>query len=209
VVLIIDNYDSFTFNIKQYLVELGVEVLVCKNDGIGLAEVGNLSPSHIILSPGPCTPAESGICLDVVRSFAGSRPLLGVCLGHQCIGSVFGAKIVGSKDIKHGKVSPIYHKQAGVFRGLLSPFSATRYHSLVIESASLPLEFEVTAWASNSASFKSAESVLEEPFSSGDWEVMGIKHRTLLIEGVQFHPESIMTEYGHSIFENFLSYKYL
>jgi len=183
--LMIDNYDSFTYNLVQYLGELGEDVKVVRNDEMTAEEVERLAPARIVLSPGPCTPNEAGISLEVVRRFAGRVPILGVCLGHQAIGQAFGGKVVRAKALMHGKVSRIHHSAAGVFRGLPTPFQATRYHSLAIERASCPAELEVTAW-------------------TDDGEIMGLAHRSLAIEGVQFHPESILTEHGHALLANFL-----
>ncbi|WP_426414694.1 anthranilate synthase component II [Aestuariirhabdus sp. LZHN29] len=188
--LMIDNYDSFTFNVVQYLGELGVEVQVHRNDEISIAEIEALAPERIVVSPGPCTPNEAGISMDVVRHFAGKLPLLGICLGHQSIGQVFGGRIVRARQVMHGKVSPVHHLNAGVFEGLRNPLTATRYHSLVIERESLPECLEITAWT-------------EHEDGSMD-EIMGVRHRTLAIEGVQFHPESILTEQGHELLANFL-----
>ena len=183
--LMIDNYDSFTYNLVQYLGELGEDVKVVRNDEMTAEDVERLAPARIVLSPGPCTPNEAGISLEVVRRFAGRVPILGVCLGHQAIGQAFGGKVVHAKALMHGKVSRIHHSAAGVFRGLPTPFQATRYHSLAIERASCPAELEVTAW-------------------TDDGEIMGLAHRSLAIEGVQFHPESILTEHGHALLANFL-----
>jgi anthranilate synthase component 2 len=183
--LMIDNYDSFTYNLVQYLGELGEDVKVVRNDEMTADEAERLAPARIVLSPGPCTPNEAGISLEVVRRFAGRVPILGVCLGHQAIGQAFGGKVVRAKALMHGKVSRIHHSAAGVFRGLPTPFQATRYHSLAIERASCPAELEVTAW-------------------TDDGEIMGLAHRSLAIEGVQFHPESILTEHGHALLANFL-----
>jgi len=181
----IDNYDSFTYNLVQYLGELGEEVEVYRNDVITLDKIAALKPKHIVISPGPCTPNEAGVSVPLIKRFAGEIPILGVCLGHQSIGQAFGGKIVHAKQLMHGKTSNIQHKQQGVFRNLPSPFQATRYHSLVIERASLPTCLEVTAW-------------------TDDGEIMGVRHKNLLIEGVQFHPESILTEHGHDLLKNFL-----
>ncbi|MDN5364513.1 MAG: anthranilate synthase component [Eubacteriales bacterium] len=185
-ILMIDNYDSFTYNLVQYLGELGQEVVVRRNDRITIPEIEAMDPSHIIISPGPCTPDEAGISLEVVRYFAGKKPILGVCLGHQAIGQAFGGRVVRGKYPMHGKTSLIYHDGKGVYRGLPSPFRATRYHSLVVERESLPPELEVTA-------------------TTEDGTVMGIRHRYWPVEGVQFHPESIMTEYGKELLANFLA----
>lgn len=185
-ILLIDNYDSFTYNLYHYLLEVGEkEVLVKRNDQISVSEIKKLNPSAIVLSPGPCTPDESGICLDVVRDLQGKYPIFGVCLGHQVIGQVFGAKIVRNTPM-HGKISDIYHDQKNIFKGISSPFKATRYHSLIIEENSLPLDqFDITA-------------------RTQDKIIMGIAHKRLQIYGVQFHPESIASEYGHQIIKNFL-----
>jgi anthranilate synthase component 2 len=183
--LMIDNYDSFTYNLVQYFGELKQEVVVFRNDQISLEEVEALAPAQIVISPGPCTPNEAGISVPLIERFAGKMPILGVCLGHQSIGCAFGGKIVHAKAVMHGKVSRIHHTDQGVFRGLASPFEATRYHSLVIERATLPEQLEVTAWTE-------------------DGEIMGVRHRSLPVEGVQFHPESILTQYGHELLRNFL-----
>ncbi len=186
--LMIDNYDSFTYNLVQYFGELGQEVRVFRNDEIDLAGVEALRPDHIVISPGPCTPNEAGISVPLIRAFAGRVPILGVCLGHQAIGQAFGGRIVHAKELMHGKTSLIHHKGVGVFRGLPDPLTATRYHSLVIERETLPDCLEITAW-------------------SDDGEIMGVRHKTLPVEGVQFHPESILTEYGHEMLANFLEEK--
>lgn len=183
--LMIDNYDSFTYNLVQYLGELGEDVQVFRNDEIDLAKVAALKPDHIVISPGPCTPNEAGISVPLIHEFAGKIPILGVCLGHQSIGQAFGGHIVHAKQLMHGKTSAIYHKNVGVFRGLPNPYTATRYHSLVIERETLPDCLEITAWTE-------------------DDEIMGVRHKTLPVEGVQFHPESILTEYGHELLSNFL-----
>jgi anthranilate synthase component 2 len=188
--LMIDNYDSFTYNLVQYLGELGAEVVVRRNDEVTLAEIEAMAPHHIVISPGPATPNEAGVSMDVIRHFGPHVPLLGVCLGHQCIGQVFGGRIVHAGELMHGKTSPIHHTGAGVFRGIESPFRATRYHSLVIQKSSAPAVLEVTAWT-------------EKTPGAVD-EIMGVRHRELPIEGVQFHPESILTEHGHDILRNFL-----
>lgn len=184
--LMIDNYDSFTYNLVQYLAELGQEVLVYRNDEIDLAKVAALNPDHIVISPGPCTPNEAGISVPLIKQFAGKIPLLGVCLGHQSIGQAFGGNIIHAKQLMHGKTSLIYHNDIGVFKGLPNPYTATRYHSLVIEKETLPDCLEITAWTE-------------------DGEIMGVRHKTLAVEGVQFHPESILTEYGHELLNNFLT----
>ena len=189
--LMIDNYDSFTYNLVQYLGELGAEVVVKSNDEITVADIEALKPTRIMLSPGPCTPNQAGISMDVIREYAGKLPLLGVCLGHQSIGQVFGGKIIHAKKIMHGKVSDIHHRNCGVFSGLDNPFIATRYHSLVIEKDSLPDCLEVTAWTED---------------ENGEFdEIMGVRHKALDIEGVQFHPESIRSEFGYELLKNFLN----
>jgi anthranilate synthase component 2 len=188
--LMIDNYDSFTYNLVQYLGELGVEVQVQRNDEIDLDRVAALRPERIVISPGPCTPDEAGISVPVIREFAGRVPILGVCLGHQSIGRAFGGRIVKAREVMHGKTSPIYHADRGVFSGLDMPFQATRYHSLVIEESSLPDCLEVTAWTLT-------------PEGERD-EIMGIRHRDLPVQGVQFHPESILTRHGHELLRNFI-----
>ena len=183
--LMIDNYDSFTYNLVQYFSELGQEVLVHRNDQISIEAITRLNPEIIVISPGPCTPNEAGISLSIVNQFQGKIPILGVCLGHQTIGQAFGGKIIHAQTIMHGKTSQIHHNQRGVFRGLANPFIATRYHSLVIERESLPSCFEVTAW-------------------TDDQEIMGVRHKELAIEGVQFHPESILTQHGYDLLRNFI-----
>ncbi len=188
--LMIDNYDSFTFNIVQYLCELGADVKVVRNDEVTLDDIARLKPERLVISPGPCTPNEAGISMAAIREFAGKMPILGVCLGHQAMGQVFGGKVIRARQIMHGKLSPIHHKNVGVFRHLPSPYDATRYHSLVVEYATLPECLEVTAW-----------TVKED--GSVD-EIMGMRHKTLPVEGVQFHPESILTEHGHALLKNFL-----
>ncbi len=188
--LMIDNYDSFTWNVVQYLGELGAEVKVVRNDEIAADAIEALAPAKIVISPGPCTPNEAGISLEVIRRFAGRIPILGVCLGHQCIGQAFGGRIVRARQVMHGKTSLIHHAGTGVFRGLANPFQATRYHSLVIEKESCPERLEVTAWTVDE------HGRLDE--------IMGVRHRDLAIEGVQFHPESILTEHGHALLANFL-----
>jgi anthranilate synthase component 2 len=188
--LMIDNYDSFTYNLVQYLAELGEEVLVYRNDAITLPDIEKLRPARIVISPGPCTPNEAGISLNIVQNFAGKIPLLGVCLGHQSIGQAFGGNIIRAKQVMHGKTSLIYHKNTGIFRSLPNPFTATRYHSLVIEQKSIPACLDITAWTQN------PDGSLEE--------IMGVRHLEYIIEGVQFHPESILTEHGHALLSNFL-----
>lgn len=187
--LMIDNYDSFTFNIVQYLGELGADVRVVRNDEIDIAGIEALAPDQLVVSPGPCTPNEAGISVAAIRHFAGALPILGVCLGHQSIGQAFGARIVHARAIMHGKTSSVYHADTGVFSGLHNPFRATRYHSLVIERETLPDCLEITAWSGT-------ETELDE--------IMGIRHREYDIQGVQFHPESILTEHGHQLLKNFL-----
>jgi len=183
--LMIDNYDSFTYNLVQYLAEIGQEVEVVRNDKISIEEINKLNPRYIVISPGPCTPNEAGISLELIEAFKGKIPILGVCLGHQSIGQAFGGKIIHAQTIMHGKTSKISHNNKGVFSGIKNPFIATRYHSLVIEKQTLPNCFDITAW-------------------TDDNEIMGIKHKELAIEGVQFHPESILSEHGHDLLKNFL-----
>jgi anthranilate synthase component 2 len=190
--LMIDNYDSFTYNLVQYLGELGADVRVYRNDRIGLAEIAALGPEHIVISPGPCTPNEAGISVQVIERFSGKVPILGVCLGHQAIGQAFGGRVVHAGAVMHGKTSPIHHRGAGVFHGLADPFQATRYHSLVIDREGLPDCLEITAWT-------------ETPQGEID-EIMGVRHRHLRVAGVQFHPESILTEHGHALLRNFLKH---
>lgn len=192
-ILMIDNYDSFTWNIVQYLGELGADVQVHRNDEITLPQIEALSPSHIVVSPGPCTPDDAGISMAAIREFAGRIPILGVCLGHQSLGQVFGGKVVRARQVMHGKVSAIHHAGIGVFSGLKNPLTATRYHSLVVERATLPACLEITAWTQH------ADGSVDE--------IMGLRHRQLRVEGVQFHPESILTEYGHEMLRNFLDGK--
>jgi len=183
--LMIDNYDSFTYNLVQYLGELGEDVRVYRNDQIAVPEIERLKPDRIVISPGPCTPNEAGVSVETIRKLGGEIPILGVCLGHQSIGAAYGGKIVRAKQLMHGKTSMIHHANKGVFKGLPSPFEATRYHSLVIERESLPDCLEITAWTE-------------------DGEIMGVRHKTLAVEGVQFHPESILTQFGHELLSNFL-----
>jgi anthranilate synthase component 2 len=182
----IDNYDSFTYNLVQYFGELGEEVKVVRNDELTVDGIAALDAERIVLSPGPCTPNEAGVCLELIGRLAGEVPILGVCLGHQAIGQAFGGKVVHARTLMHGKVSRIHHEGKGVFRGLPSPYDATRYHSLAIERATCPKDLEVTAWTE-------------------DGEIMGVRHRSLAVEGVQFHPESILTEHGHALLRNFIS----
>jgi anthranilate synthase component 2 len=183
--LMIDNYDSFTYNLVQYFGELGEEVRVFRNDEITTGEIAAMNPARIVVSPGPCSPAEAGISVAAIKEFAGKIPLLGVCLGHQSIGAAFGGKIVRARELMHGKTSAVHHAGQGVFRGLPNPLTVTRYHSLAIERASLPDCLEITAW-------------------TDDGEIMGVRHKTLAVEGVQFHPESVLTECGHALLKNFL-----
>lgn len=192
-ILMIDNYDSFTYNVVQYLGELKADVKVVRNDEVTLEEVAALAPEKIVISPGPCTPNEAGISVATIERFAGEIPILGICLGHQSIGQAFGGKVVRAREVMHGKTSPIYHNNTGVFKGLPNPFEATRYHSLVVEHKSLPNCLEVTAWTQTEAGEMD--------------EIMGFRHRELAVEGVQFHPESILTENGHDMLENFLQNK--
>ncbi|SMN01176.1 Anthranilate synthase, amidotransferase component @ Para-aminobenzoate synthase, amidotransferase component [uncultured Candidatus Thioglobus sp.] len=186
----IDNYDSFTYNLVQYFGELGQEVVVYRNDEITVKQIEELAPEFLVISPGPCTPNEAGISIEVIRHFAGKIPMLGVCLGFQAMAQTFGGKIIGAKEIMHGKISSIKHLNKGVFTDLKNPLNATRYHSLVAEQISLPDCFEITAWT-------------EDKQGKMD-EIMGIRHKELPIEGVQFHPESILTEQGHEMLDNFL-----
>ncbi|KPK37827.1 MAG: anthranilate synthase [Gammaproteobacteria bacterium SG8_47] len=188
--LMIDNYDSFTYNLVQYFGELGADVRVYRNDQITVDEIVALAPTHLVISPGPCTPNEAGVSVEAIRQLAGKMPILGVCLGHQSIGQAFGGHIVHASAIMHGKTSMIYHTGAGVFRGLDNPFEATRYHSLVIERQSLPDCLEVTAWTQGQ--------------QGGIDEIMGVRHKQFAVQGVQFHPESILTQHGHDLLRNFL-----
>ena len=189
--LMIDNYDSFTYNVVQYLGELGVDVRVVRNDEISVDAIEALAPRQIVISPGPCTPNEAGISMAVIEAYAGVLPILGICLGHQCIGQVFGGKVVRARRVMHGKTSPIHHAGEGVFAGLETPFEATRYHSLVIDAERLPPALEVTAWTCNDDGSRD--------------EIMGVRHRELPVQGVQFHPESILTRHGHELLKNFLT----
>lgn len=188
--MMVDNYDSFTYNVVQYFGELKADVQVVRNDEVSVDDIAAQSPEYVVISPGPCTPNEAGISLAAVDYFAGKVPLLGICLGHQSIGQAFGGNIVRASEVMHGKVSPVYHNNTGVFSDLPSPFNATRYHSLVIDKDSLPECLEVTAWTQND------DGSIDE--------IMGVKHRELPVEGVQFHPESILTEHGHQLLDNFL-----
>lgn len=188
--LMIDNYDSFTYNIVQYFGELGQQVEVYRNDQIDLETIQTMNPEYLVISPGPCTPTEAGISVEAIKHFAGKIPIMGVCLGHQSIGQAFGGKIVRAKEVMHGKTSPVYHKDSGMFAGLPNPVQVTRYHSLVIEQETLPDCLEVTAWTQD---------------ENGNFdEIMGVRHKELAIEGVQFHPESILTDQGHQMLKNFL-----
>lgn len=187
--LLLDNYDSFTWNLYQYFCELGAQVRVVRNDAISLAEMAALPLSHLVISPGPCTPDQAGISLDAIRYFAGRLPVLGVCLGHQAIAQAFGGKVVRARQVMHGKTSPVRHTGEGVFRNLANPLTVTRYHSLIVADGSLPDAFEVTAWSLRD----------NQPD-----EIMGFRHRTLPLEGVQFHPESVLSEQGHQLLKNFL-----
>lgn len=188
--LMIDNYDSFTYNLVQYLGELGADVQVYRNDEISVEQVIEIGPERIVISPGPCTPAEAGVSVPLIRSMAGRVPILGVCLGHQAIGQAFGGHVVKAREVMHGKTSPVYHAGVGVFSGLEVPFQATRYHSLVVERESLPSCLEITAWT------ETGEGALDE--------IMGIRHREFAVQGVQFHPESILTRHGHDLLRNFI-----
>jgi len=188
--LMIDNYDSFTYNLVQYFGELGVDVQVHRNDEITIAEIEKLNPEYLVISPGPCTPNEAGVSIEAIKHFAGKLPILGVCLGHQSIGQAFGGNIIHAKEIMHGKISRMFHKDEGVFKKLENPLEATRYHSLVIDAETLPDCFEITAWTES---------------ESGEMdEIMGIRHKDYAIEGIQFHPESILTQHGHAMLKNFL-----
>ena len=189
-VLMLDNYDSFTFNLVQYLGELGADVIVKRNDEVSVPEIRALHPTHVVISPGPCTPNEAGISLQLIRELGADVPILGVCLGHQAIGQMFGGKVVHATRVMHGKTSMVHHAGQGVFRALPSPYEVTRYHSLVIERSSLPDCLEMTAWTEND------DGSIEE--------IMGVRHRELPVEGVQFHPESILTRHGHALLKNFL-----
>lgn len=189
-ILMVDNYDSFTYNVVQYLAELNADVQVHRNDQITIAEIEQLAPEKIVISPGPCTPNEAGISVEVIRHFSGQIPILGICLGHQSIGQAFGGEIVRAKQVMHGKTSMIYHNNTGVFSGLTNPYEATRYHSLVINQDTVPDCLEITAWTQND------DGSIDE--------IMGVRHRQLAVEGVQFHPESILTQHGHDLLNNFL-----
>jgi anthranilate synthase component 2 len=188
--LMIDNYDSFTYNVVQYLGELKADVKVLRNDEVTVEQIAAMQPSKIVISPGPCTPNEAGVSMAVIERFAGAIPILGICLGHQSIGQVYGGKVVRARQVMHGKTSPMYHDGKGVFTDLRNPFEATRYHSLVVEKASLPDCLEISAWTQNE------QGEIDE--------IMGLRHKTLDVEGVQFHPESILSEHGHDLLRNFL-----
>ncbi|MES9955421.1 MAG: aminodeoxychorismate/anthranilate synthase component II [Sedimenticola sp.] len=191
--LMIDNYDSFTYNLVQYFGELGADVHVHRNDEITIQQIEALEPEHLVISPGPCTPNEAGISVEAIKTFAGRVPILGVCLGHQSIGQAFGGRIVHAREVMHGKTSPIFHADTGIFSGLNNPYEATRYHSLVIEKESLPECLEITAWT------QTADGEMDE--------IMGVRHKEHNIQGVQYHPESILTEHGHDLLQNFLQGK--
>lgn len=191
--LMLDNYDSFTYNLVQYLQILGTEVTVVRNNVLSVDQIADMQPSHIVISPGPCTPDQAGVSLELIHQLGPSLPILGVCLGHQCIGQAFGAHVITAKRIMHGKTSRIYHINHGVFQGLPNGFEATRYHSLVVDQKTIPDELEVTAWTQND------DGSVEE--------IMGVKHRSYAIEGVQFHPESILTQHGMALLANFLNYR--
>lgn len=200
--LLIDNYDSFTHNLARYFEELQQEVVVVRNDEISCAEINVMGPDYLIFSPGPCTPNSAGITLEAIKTFAGRIPILGVCLGHQAIGLAFGANLVNAQQIMHGKTSQIHHLQSTLFKDINRPFTATRYHSLVLETASIPEEFEITAWCFNTTKENIGSRLISEQA-----EVMAIEHKTLAIYGVQFHPESLLTEFGHHILNNFINSK--
>lgn len=200
--LLIDNYDSFTHNLARYFEELGQEVRVVRNDKICCAEIRSMHPDYLVFSPGPCTPDSSGITLEAVKAFAGQIPILGVCLGHQAIGQVFGANVVKAQQVKHGKTSQVYHSDSPLFKDVPMPFVATRYHSLVIDKISIPDDFRITAWCSDNDDDKN--NVLFTDLTQHK-EVMAIEHKSLAIFGVQFHPESLLTEFGHRILNNFLN----
>ncbi len=190
--LLIDNFDSFTHNLARYFIELGANVEVVRNNALTLDDISRLAPSQLVISPGPCTPNEAGICLSAIEHFAGKIPILGVCLGHQAIGQVFGAKVVGAQEIKHGKVSALSHRNSGLFKDLPNPFNVTRYHSLVLDPTSLPSSINVDAWCET---------------AQGTKEIMAISHASYPVWGVQYHPESLLTEHGHSVLEAFLRSK--
>ena len=189
-IVMIDNYDSFTYNVVQYLAELKADVRVFRNDEITVEAIAAMDPTHLVISPGPCTPNEAGISMEAIRYFAGKIPVLGICLGHQSIGQVFGGDVIRAREVMHGKTSMVYHNSAGIFKGLPSPYQATRYHSLVIDKNTLPDCLEITAWT------QTDDGQMDE--------IMGVRHKTMKVEGVQFHPESILTEHGHALLKNFL-----
>ena len=190
-ILMIDNYDSFTYNVVQYLGELKADVKVVRNDEITIEQIRALAPEKIVISPGPCTPREAGISMPTIEAFAGQIPILGICLGHQSIGAVFGGNVIRARQVMHGKTSQIYHKGVGVFKDIPSPYTATRYHSLIIEKETLPDCLEITAWTQH------ADGSVDE--------IMGVRHKIFAVEGVQFHPESVLTEHGHQLLKNFLA----
>jgi len=200
--LLIDNYDSFTHNLAHYFEELGQAVVIVRNDEIDCAEIRSLSPDYLVFSPGPCTPDSSGVTLEAIKVFAGVIPMLGVCLGHQAIGQVFGANVIKARQVRHGKTSQIFHSHSTLFENVSMPFAATRYHSLVLASTSIPDDFIITAWCSNDSEFK--KSILHQK-KFQEIEIMAIEHKTLPIFGVQFHPESLLTEFGHRILNNFIN----
>jgi anthranilate synthase/aminodeoxychorismate synthase-like glutamine amidotransferase len=193
-IFILDNYDSFTYNLVQYFGELGAEVVVRRNDQISIAEIENLSPERIVISPGPCTPQDAGISIDLIRHFAGKIPILGVCLGHQAIGAAFGGKVVRAPHLMHGKTSSVTHDEKTIFSGLPTPMTATRYHSLIVEEKNLPLDLEISAWTTE---------------KDGTRTIMGLRHKKFAVEGVQFHPESVLTNAGKKLVENFMEVKNL
>ena len=192
--LMLDNYDSFTYNLVQYLGELGADVQVFRNDQISVEEIRRLKPAHIVISPGPCTPNEAGVSLDIIHQLSGQIPILGVCLGHQSIGQAFGGQVIRARQVMHGKTSAICHTGGGIFQRIPNPFEATRYHSLIVERTSLPDCLEITAWTQH------ADGTMDE--------IMALRHKQFLVEGVQFHPESILTQHGHDLLRNFLTYRY-
>lgn len=192
--LMIDNYDSFTYNIVQYFGELGQDVKVVRNDEVTIADIEAMQPKYLVISPGPCSPTEAGISLEVIKHFAGKIPLLGVCLGHQAIGQAFGADVIRARDVMHGRISAIHHADIGVFKDLQNPFNATRYHSLIVDKKTLPETLEITAWTAIDGQVD--KTIVDE--------IMGLRHKTLPIEGVQFHPESILSEHGHTLLKRFL-----
>ncbi|WP_133470803.1 anthranilate synthase component II [Paraglaciecola marina] len=197
--LLIDNYDSFTHNLARYFVELGQDVKIVRNDQISCDDIAALAPQHLVFSPGPCTPNEAGITLEAIRHFAGKIPILGVCLGHQAIGQVFGARVINANKIIHGKTAQVFHSSSNLFKGISSPFRATRYHSLLLQAQTIPKEFKVTAWCGEEQFHHELTADIKV-----EGEVMAIEHNSLPIFGVQFHPESLLTEYGHELLNNFL-----